>query len=233
MNNFNENCIVCGKPLIYHETAKNFVCHICGCQHQANAACGDEHYVCDECHADKGIFFISRYVSGTDVDNPLSIAAAIMGSPDIKMHGPEHHYLVVAALLAAYKNSGGSVDFVRALHNAEQRARKVPGGICGLWGSCGAGIATGIFVSVVTGATPLAIQEWSLANTMTSHCLAVIAANGGPRCCKRNTYLAIMQAVAFAKEQFQVTMALPESIHCTFSDRNAQCRKDMCLFYPA
>lgn len=73
-------------------------------------------------------------------------------------------------------------------------------------------------------------MEWSLANQMTSKSLKVISANGGPRCCKRNTYLAITQAVEFVKEQFNIIMELPEEIICQFSNRNQQCRREKCPF---
>lgn len=230
MQSYTEGCFICGKPLVYFETAKQLSCHICGTVHSANASCEDGHYVCDSCHTEKGLIFITQHASQTQSKNPVSIATEMMENPSINMHGPEHHYLVAAALFAAYKNSGGQVDLQKALQNAVQRARKVPGGICGLWGSCGAGIGTGIFVSVITGATPLSESEWSLANQMTSRSLAAIAANGGPRCCKRNTYLAITEAVGFVKERFEIAVELPEKITCHFAPRNKQCRKEKCLY---
>ena len=231
MVSYTENCMICGKHLVYSESSQDVHCHICGAQYDSNVTCQDGHYICDACHAEKGILTITVRTSGICSRNPVIITTEIMKNPNINMHGPEHHYLVVAALLAAYKNAGATIDFKKALQNAYQRAKKVPGGICGMWGSCGAGIATGIFISVLTGATPLSEKEWSLANQMTSKCLAVISEHGGPRCCKRNTYLAIFQAAAFVKEQFDIIMELPEQVVCEFSHRNKQCRKARCLFY--
>ena len=174
--------------------------------------------------------FITFHAKENLSQNPIAIATEMMKNPNINMHGPEHHYLVAAALLTAYKNAGGRIDFIKALENVKQRAENVPGGICGLWGSCGAGIAAGIFTSVITGATPLSEKEWSLSNQMTSKCLDIISKNGGPRCCKRNSYLAIIQASDFVREQFGVSMKLSEQISCDFSHLNNQCRKDNCLF---
>ncbi len=233
MQTYTEGCFICGKPLTYFKTAKQLSCYICGTEHSTNASCEDGHYVCDSCHAEKGLIFITQYASQTQSKNPISIATGMMENPSINMHGPEHHYLVAAALLTAYKNSDGKIDLPKALQNALQRARRVPGGICGLWGSCGAGIGTGIFTSVITGATPLAGEEWSLANQATARSLATIAANGGPRCCKRNTYLAITEAVGFVKEHFNRTMELPQEITCRFAPRNRQCRKEKCLYFPS
>lgn len=232
MKTYTEGCFICGKPLIYFQTAKPLPCYICGAEHSTDASCEDGHYVCDSCHAEKGCIFITQYASQTQSKNPISVAAEIMKNQSINMHGPEHHYLVAAALLAAYKNVGGQINLQKALQSAAQRAKRVPGGICGMWGSCGAGIATGIFMSVITGATPLSETEWSLANLITSRSLAAISANGGPRCCKRNTYLAITQAVKSVEEKFNLVMELPEKITCQFAPRNKQCRKEKCLYTP-
>lgn len=230
MKTYTEGCLLCGKPLTYFETAKQLSCQICGTEYSTNASCEDGHFICDSCHAQQGFAFIFQYVLETQSKNPISIATEIMENPYINMHGPEHHYLIVVALLAAYKNAGGQIYFEKAIQSARQRAKNVPGGICGMWGSCGAGIATGIFISIITGASPISEIEWSLANQMTSRSLAVISVNGGPRCCKRNTYLAITQAVEFVKEQFNIAMELPEKVICQFSHRNKQCRSKKCLY---
>ena len=35
------------------------------------------------------------------------------------------------------------------------RATDIKGGFCGFYGNCGAAVGTGIYVSIITGATPL------------------------------------------------------------------------------
>ena len=206
-------------------------CFICFKSRYTDVVCEAGHFVCNECHSEDGMEGIKLIAHDTRHKDPILIATEMMRDPSINMHGPEHHFLVAAALLAAYKNVGGKIDFDETLFNAGLRAKEVPGGICGTWGSCGAGISTGIFISLVTGATPLSEKEWSLANQMTSVSLSSIADNGGPRCCKRNTYLAIFQAVAFIKEYNGLVMDLPEQVTCEFFKRNAQCKKAECLYY--
>lgn len=61
------------------------------------------------------------------------------------MHGPEHHVRVGAALLTAWHNGGGQIDFPAALEEMKKRGSQIPGGICGLWGTCGAAVSAGIF----------------------------------------------------------------------------------------
>ncbi len=88
-----------------------------------------------------------------------------------------------------------------------------------------------MFVSIITGATPLATQSWSEANEMTSRALAAIAALGGPRCCKRNSFTAIKVAVEFVHEKYGVLMELPAEMRCHYSEENKQCKKISCPYY--
>ena len=66
----------------------------------------------------------------------------MMSMPSCHMHGPEHHVMVGSALLTAYKNAGGEIDLQKALHEMYCRGKAVPGGACGFWGACGAGVST-------------------------------------------------------------------------------------------
>lgn len=232
MPNHTSGCFVCGQPLKYFDAAKTLTCEICGQSFESNAACQQGHFVCDACHAKSAQQHITELAAKTESKNPVTIATAMMQNPFVNMHGPEHHYIIAAALLAAYKNAGGSINLASALQKAQQRASKVPGGICGMWGSCGAGIGAGIFVSIVTEATPLSTKEWGLANRMTAESLLDISDNGGPRCCKRNTLLSITRAVAFAEKHLDVKMQLPQKIQCIFFANNPSCKKSGCLYYP-
>ena len=54
--------------------------------------------------------------------------------------------------------------------------------------------------------------------------------NGGPRCCKRDSYLAIIEAVKFTSEKLHIDMKL-NSVICTRSHLNNQCRQEKCPFH--
>lgn len=140
--------------------------------------------------------------------------------------------MVGAALLAAYANAGGQIDLPRALQEMRSRGSRVPGGACGFWGACGAGISTGMFVSIVSGSTPLTNEPFALSHAMTSRSLGAIAQVGGPRCCKRDSYLSIQNAVAFARENLGVAMELHDIV-CEFSGQNNQCIGARCPFSKA
>ena len=161
--------------------------------------------------------------------NPVEIFLNLANRLDCPVHNPVHHILVGSALLTAYKNSGGDIDLEKALEELKKRAQLVPGGACGYWGACGAGISSGMFVSIVTGSNPLANEEWKLSNLMTASSLGAIGEVGGPRCCKRNSYIAITKAVEFAKEHLSVEMEL-DKIKCTHFAQNGQCIGTRCPF---
>jgi hypothetical protein len=110
-----------------------------------------------------------------------------------------------------------------------KRGQSVPGGACGFWGACGAGISTGMFISIISKATPLTGKPWGLSNRMTSKALDSIGSIDGPRCCKRDSYLAILTAIDFVKENFGIEMERPE-IKCIHYEQNNQCIGSRCPF---
>ena len=210
---------------------------MCHGEFESHASCEDGHYVCDECHARRGIEVIMEGCSKSEEKDPIAIMQKLMEDPYIYMHGPEHHVMVGAALLTAYKNCNGFKDcevqevFTKALNEMKVRGGEYPGGACGLWGCCGAAVSTGIFMSIITKATPLTGNSWKLSNQMTSRALGALADLGGPRCCKRDSFTAAKAAVEFVKEKLGVEMELPGKIECGFSAENQQCLKKHCPYY--
>ena len=168
----------------------------------------------------------------TQSKNPVEIIRMIMAEPFCHMHGPEHHFMVGAALLTAFKNAGGQVNLEEALKEMQNRTKSVPGGACGYWGACGAGISTGMFISIISNSTPLSEEPFKLSNLMTSKSLNSIGTYGGPRCCKRDSYLAILAAIDFVKENFGIELEKSD-ITCKYYHLNGQCTKDRCPFYKA
>lgn len=224
-------CLICGAHLEYLDQAIEMECSICHRPFQSNVRCTSGHYVCDECHT-RGIDRIVNICMQSSTRNPYEILEQMMSMPTCHMHGPEHHIMVGASLITAYRNAGADMDMVHALNEIISRGKQVPGGVCGNWGACGAGISTGMFVSIVTKSTPLATTAWSLCNLMTSQALAKISQYGGPRCCKRDAYLALDAAIDFAQEKLNVTMDKPTQITCTRSACNNQCIGVKCPFHP-
>ena len=230
---YKSGCLVCGAELVYATQDKDLACFYCGAAGRTSVACAGGHYVCDICHSGSANDLIERFCSAADSVLPVSMAITLMRDRRLKMHGPEHHFLVPAVLLAAYCNATDRPrdEKTGLITKARSRAEEVKGGSCGFNGTCGAAVGTGIFVSLATGATPLSRTEWRLANLMTSESLRVIADLGGPRCCKRDVFLALRAAVAFLDKELHVALPVEEPVICEFSALNRECLEEACPFF--
>ena len=226
----NEECLICKAPLEYLNESVEMECVLCHKKVLSKTRCVNGHFVCDDCHT-RGLDTVISICLEETSRNPVEVMNRLMTQPFCHMHGPEHHVLVGSALLTAYKNAGGDIDLPKMLLEMQSRGRQVPGGVCGFWGACGAGISSGMFVSLISGATPLSVEPWGLSNRMTSQSLNAIGKIGGARCCKRDSYLAILAAVDFVAEHFGIQMEKPE-ITCQFSSKNNQCIGNRCPFHP-
>lgn len=226
-------CVICGKELQYITIATGMDCNICGKPYLSNARCKDGHFICDSCHSMDATDYIETFCNNTNSINPSEIATELMMNNKIKMHGPEHHFLVPAVLISSYYNKTGETKLkAEKLRIAKNRSSKVLGGFCGFYGSCGACIGNGISMSVILNSTPLSENEWKLGNKLTAKSLSKVADHGGPRCCKRDTYIAIETAVDFISTNLNVELESSEIV-CGFHHRNKECLEERCLYHPA
>jgi LSD1 subclass zinc finger protein len=226
-------CASCGAPLQYLEAREPMRCAMCQQEHEADARCVRGHFVCDACHAADPVEVILTLVRSASTRDPVALATQAMSSPRIPMHGPEHHFLVPASLIAAACEAAGKNDErERLLQEARKRSAIVRGGFCGFFGTCGAAVGVGIFASLWYGTNPLSKEGWKTANGLTARILATIAAAGGPRCCKRDTYLAVRGAAEVAREDWGIAFDVPERIVCTHHLLNRECLGPACSFHP-
>ncbi len=225
-------CLACGADLVYLERAEPMPCAGCGVQQESRARCTAGHFFCDRCHAGSGVDAIEQVLLRSEERDPVALAVAAMRHPKVKMHGPEHHFLAPAALVAAWCNVRGEAHRKEALL-AEVRRRSEPvcGGFCGFQGACGAAVGTGIFVSLVTGATPLSTSARGQSMRVTSEALQVLAGLDAPRCCKRDTFLSLLSAARFARAHLGVELPA-RGPTCEFHTRNRECLGARCPFYP-
>jgi hypothetical protein len=201
-------CLICGDELVYLDQPESCACAICGKVQETSARCRKGHFICDRCHALPAEDLIEEFCIHTEETDPVSMAITLMNNPSVRMHGPEHHFLVPAVLLAAYYNRKGEPEKKAAkIKIARSRAEQIKGGFCGFMGDCGAAVGTDT--------------------------LHEIALHGGPRCCKRNLFIAIRATVRFLREHFEMSLPLPKEIRCEFSPFNLECRMAECPFYPA
>ena len=224
------NCGVCARPLVYGTESVSKICAICGKEEKTNIYCPVGHYVCDSCHSKAAIAVLKQVLASSKSINPSEIIEKVMAHPSVPMHGPEHHAIVPAAIITAVRNAGYPVPD-GAVEKAIERASKVPGGWCGLYGDCGAAVGVGIAVSVLTNATPLTGKERSLALGGTSFALSRML-NDQPRCCKRASRTAIEAAVDYLNSKLGIRIEKSNRVSCTYTVRNQQCAKTNCPYYP-
>lgn len=225
-----ENCGVCGKALIYGTEERKLTCAFCGKEAKALIYCPEGHYVCDACHSRAAVDILRDVLKSTQSADPAEIMEKVLAHPSVPMHGPEHHAMVPAVLITAIKNAGYPVP-EGAVEKAIERGSKIPGGWCGFYGACGAGLGVGIAVSVLTGATPLTGKTRGLANEATSFALGKMV-DGGARCCKRATRNALQAAAEFLKTRMGINLKYSDNIRCQYVARNKECIWEACPYYP-
>lgn len=225
-------CLVCGGDLIYSDQPRRQSCALCSGQFYSHAFCEQGHFICDRCHGLPALDLIERTCQATIETDPLRLAESLMRNPAIKMHGPEHHFLVPAVLITAWCTAHGDKRKAERLTTARKRAEDVKGGFCGFHGTCGAAMGAGIACSILTGATPLARDEWRMSNLMTAACLSVIGEAGGPRCCKRDTFLALLVGRDFLNRRLGAKLPAEKQPVCPFAANNRECLATDCRFFP-
>ena len=229
-------CEICGEELVYAVNLndyKDLTCEFCGKSFNANTFCKNGHYICDSCHSKGPIEVIEDFLENTNLKDPFEMADKIMKHPKFKMYGPEHHVLTPAVIITALKNNGikkpnGDEVTLFDIKEAIRRASKIPGGWCGFYGSCGAGMGSGVAISVFTGANPSTDIPRSIANEATSRSLAKIADNL-EHCCKRSLKISICETIEILNEKFGITLPYGPK-KCVFSALNNKCEEEKCPF---
>ena len=168
---------------------------------------------------------------------PAQLLEEVMADPRCPAFGPLHHFVVGATLLACWRNAEAAPDreaLMRAdLEEMAARSSYVPGATCARWGVCGAAASAGMAYAIVRGNAPLREEGWQEGQLMVSELLALIARSGSPRCCKRDSRVAVAAAVphfnAIGGPQMRETDVVPT---CATFPQNSACMGDDCPFYP-
>lgn len=232
LHHIHRTCPTCGGELVPFEAPLQAHCDRCGAPFEAEERCENGHYLCLSCWREIIGEEILAHCASSKQTDPIALALECMQLPHVRMHGPEHHLLVPAVLLTAYHNGTGCDGLDEHLAEARRRSLQVPGAVCGHWGTCGAAIGAGIFASILEETGPLSEGEWGTLGSLTSHLIATIAAVGGPRCCKRDSLLAIRETIPFANEHLGAHFPDPAPIRCIFFPNNPQCKGRACPFFP-
>jgi len=176
---------------------------------------------------------MNYYISG-ERKSLYELLEECMGVEGMPMHCPPHHFMIPAVLLTMCHQAEGDLpeDLEADLREANERAHHVLGGFCGNYGSCGAAVGTGIFMSIYTQSGPCSEGTWSWTNRIVAKALMEISELDGPRCCKRNSYLAMKSACESVRQYLQIELDWPQQISCHYFTDNHECIKEKCPFYP-
>lgn len=220
-------CLVCGAELVYLERPATFDCHYCGRSLSTQARCTHGHFVCDACHGADAVAAIAQICAHSAERDAVALMQAVRSHPRFAVHGPEHHAMVPAVILAALRN-GGLEAGPEKLATALQRGQSIQGGACAFLGVCGAAAGVGIAVSLLTEATPYDGQRRQLAQRATSRALERIASFEAPRCCQRDAWLALQEASGFLKEHLDLDLPVAHPLPCRQMDVNKECIGERC-----
>lgn len=179
---------------------------------------------------------VDKLMSSTSTA-PAELMEEVMADPRCPAFGPIHHFIVGATLLACWRNAEDAPDresLLRAdLEEMAARSSSVPGAACARWGVCGAAASAGMAYAIVRGNAPLRQEGWQEGQLMVSELLALIARSGSPRCCKRDSRVAVAAAVphfnALGGPQMRESGTVPT---CASFPQNGVCMGADCPFYP-
>jgi len=226
------DCLVCGAPLSYLAAEVALICHSCGRTRRGNARCESGHFICDSCHVGGHLGFIKAFCREAQGTDPIAIFSAMKESHPFPLHGPEHHALVPAAFLTAYRNHFGDPPAQR-VEAAIERASNMPGGTCAFWGACSAALGIGIAYSAILGATPLSGEPRGRVQSAVSHLLAELGRLSAPRCCRRESYLVLKLGCELSERYLPHALPAGPLPPCDQTHLNRECIGADCPLHPA
>ncbi len=220
-------CMVCSAPLVYTDEPRDLMCHYCMQVFSADAACEAGHHVCDACHVKDSLAVMEHICLTTTETDMIALFRHIRTHRSVSIHGPEHHAMVPAVILATYRNLGGEVSD-GMIQKAIKRGAKVAGGSCALAGVCGAATGVGIAYAALLGATPKNAELRQRVLQLTGRVLDEIAAMRAARCCQRDAYLALKKAAELSGEHLDFQLVADEPYPCEQTHLNKECAEEIC-----
>ena len=224
-------CLVCGSPLVYEAQERPGRCHYCQAELTAHAFCERGHLVCDACHTAEAAAAIRQICQATLETDLIALMDEIRRHPAISRHGPEHHLLVPAVILTAYRNLGGAVT-PEMFETAIRRGQAVPGGACGFMGVCGAAVGVGIAFSLLLGATPVTPARRRRVQAAVQAVLGELTVQDAARCCQRECWLALRTAATLSRDLLPVPLAASAPLTCRQGGRREDCLQSSCPLWP-
>jgi hypothetical protein len=224
-------CMVCGAELSYSETNRYNSCHFCGQRKKVNGSCSKGHFICDHCHSADALQVIKNVCLHNQQADLVALMQTIRSHAHFGIHGPEHHSMVPAVILTALRNSGQLIADEQIV-TAIERGQTIGGGSCAFLGACGAAIGVGIAASVVLKANPYDGDKRQIVQRVTQTVLGRIASYNAPRCCQRDSWLALKEASMLMQQHTGKSLAA-NPFACEQFMQNKECIHEQCPLWPS
>jgi hypothetical protein len=181
--------------------------------------------------------WITMFCLNSTSASPEQLLEEIMADERCPAFGPAHHFIAGAVMLTCYRNQEGAPDRNRRLSDdlakLEERSACVPGAACARWGVCGAAASVGMAYAIVEGNEPLKQKGWAEGQHMVARILELIARAGAPRCCKRDTRIAVTEATkTFNGFPGCHLRSMPKRPICRTMPDNTVCLGAGCSYHP-
>lgn len=225
-NHFRSGCLICGADLVYEQSETIHKCQICGKDFWSGVHCAQNHFVCDDCHiTDASLVTLSYCLNNTEPDAAL-LMQKIRLHKSFSLHGPEHHSMVPAVILATLKINDDSItnDMIMM---AFRRGEAVPGGSCAFMGTCGGAVGAGIAFSLLIGANPYNGDKRQEVQQFTRDIIDAVASFKAGRCCQRDCWVALRKTAEILNAKGMQTFPVSR-IRCTQHAKNAECIQSAC-----
>ncbi len=229
-NFYETGCLICGRDLVYHDYEKEERCFICGKVSKTSVKCENGHFICDECHYRKPIFFMKKNLINSDERDMLKIFEIVRNNSFFPMHGPEYHSFVPGIILTAYRNNGGKIDDSDIIAGID-RGGKIPGGSCGFMGVCGVATGVGVGLSVIMKSNPLKPEQRSKIMDFSSQVLKEIANFNAPRCCQRETFIGLKLLSEISAQLLGISLPAQYNFKCRQHSQNSSCIGKKCPLF--
>jgi MoaA/NifB/PqqE/SkfB family radical SAM enzyme/SAM-dependent methyltransferase len=220
-------CMLCGKPLRYLPREEQRECVYCGRSLLANAVCETGHFVCDQCHTEDSLAVVEHICLTTRETDMIALLRTIRSHPAVPMHGPEHHAMVPGIILSTFRNLGGSIGD-ETIRLGILRGGKIAGGYCAFMGICGAALGVGTAFSLLLDANPLKGSQRKSVQSATLRAFEEIASLEAPRCCQRDSWLALRAAARISGDYLPLALHADADLPCEQAGMNQECIGSRC-----
>lgn len=223
-------CSFCGTTLKLLPNAISARCMSCGERGRTRTWCTQGHFVCDDCRGEAMMQLLEGMLEQEHSADPVELFMKLRQAKEFPMHGPEHHPLVAAAFLVAYHNAHGEPSWEAILEALQTAASDLPGGSCGFWGACSAGLAIGIAFCAILDSSPTAGEKRAAAHRVVADVLGRFGCLPGARCCRRESLVALQAACELSGQVLPQALETHYQVKCEQAADNPECLGPDCPY---